>query len=415
MQSITGLLTLTLVLTALLGHNVSGILHYRLHFDDLLGKGTVNRIRELVLHGTRNESMDRPSTSRRTAKHDDQARIHVFTYANSEKSPVPEAFCRMVRSALVNNVPVQILGWGQPWSRQNGMIQKVSVYHIQRNTTCALIFSQLIPLFPCVQVLAMWNQVHSLPSLADIVTFTDAYDVLWIRSSQHLMEQFKTIENHSEKHLLFSAECACFPLSIGKEGRKWCQIDYPPIPTNVTSLYRFLNSGLWMGRVWAARAVLDQVILELVDTEPASHYGVTNDQLVLAKLWVDRKLPHFVGLDYESQLFQNMNSHNACDPQSDVFISNADNNWYHWKPNNKSTAPAVLHFPGEAKEIFYRVEAKSWWYNAMEQRMASLPTDQVPVVSHENHSMLNLSMICNTSTFDKIMNLNIHFRKNLSW
>eukprot|EP01138_Halocafeteria_seosinensis_P002036 gb/GECG01002085.1/.p1 GENE.gb/GECG01002085.1/~~gb/GECG01002085.1/.p1 ORF type:complete len:257 (+),score=17.85 gb/GECG01002085.1/:1-771(+) len=251
-----------------------------------------------------------------------------------------------------------------------------------------------------------------LSSMDDIVSFADGYDVLWTRSSEFLKETFERVEKRTKKSMIFSAECACFPPWRGTAGHQWCHEDYPNVPTGMRSLYKFLNSGGWIGRVWAARNVLDRVILKLLDVEPGTHYGVTNDQIIIAKMFVEGEMPDFVGLDYETEMFQSMNSWQQCQPLREVLFDRSENNWIHIpREHGSATKPAMLHFPGEAKEIFYRIESLSWWYNKSSGTMSPINRPQVPVIANNHRSVINVLDVCSSKSFSQAMTLRIRFNK----
>jgi len=113
----------------------------------------------------------------------------------------------------------------------------------------------------------------------DIVLFTDAYDVIYCGDRNELLRRY----------LMFSK-----PIIFGSE--KMCQPDthltnqYP----TTDSEFPFLNSGMFIGRVWALRECMENY--EYVDA--------VEDQ----RFWTDKflnKNKDIIELDYENLLFLN--------------------------------------------------------------------------------------------------------------
>ena len=112
-----------------------------------------------------------------------------------------------------NDVPWEILGWGVKWE---GLSQKLQ---------------------------ASLDAVRELDPNC-IITFSDAFDVLWADSLIHMRDKFLA----TNKPLVFAGECGCWP-QVVKDKEKGlpkgtiCNKLYPQSPTP----YRFLNSGAWIG------------------------------------------------------------------------------------------------------------------------------------------------------------------------
>ena len=132
-------------------------------------------------------------------------------------------------------------------------------------------------------------------------------------------------------------ERGCWPdWDMGPPGRKWCLHTYPKSPTP----YRYVNSGVWMGRAAAANRLL---------TVLASYTPGLDDQHVVGHLFVDRN--DWFNLDRQSTLLQSMHG-NAADVRMErdaaqqPILRNLLTN----------TTPSVLHFNGGAKDQFPTVE-----------------------------------------------------------
>jgi len=123
---------------------------------------------------------------------------------------------RMAESAARHNITLNILGWGVAWG---GLYQKLEA---------TLQFCQSLP-----------------PN--DIVLFTDAFDVMFLKTSEEILSDYTAMDTD----ILFGAECGCWP-HVTRDGGKECLERYPASPTP----YRYLNSGTWMARARAIVRVL---------------------------------------------------------------------------------------------------------------------------------------------------------------
>jgi hypothetical protein len=85
-------------------------------------------------------------------------RLHAVTYASHGGRD--DRFCRAVESAIRHDVNIIILGWGVKWI---GLSQKLEAAH---------------------------DYASSLPS-EDIILFTDAFDVMFTNTPEHILEEFE--------------------------------------------------------------------------------------------------------------------------------------------------------------------------------------------------------------------------------
>ena len=113
----------------------------------------------------------------------------------------------------------------------------------------------------------------------DIVLFSDAYDVYYCGNKSTIIDRFKKMN----KPIIFGAEQCCYP-----DGSK--HILYP----HSDNRFRFLNSGLFIGRVYALRECMKDYI---VSDE------IINDQLWWTNKFLERQ--DIIGLDYTHELFLN--------------------------------------------------------------------------------------------------------------
>lgn len=95
------------------------------------------------------------------------------------------------------------------------------------------------------KLIAVQNYIQNLPD-SDILLFTDSYDVVFLENSDDTIKNIITSKFFSyNTEILFSAETSCFP---------WNHVQdlYPHSKTK----YRFLNSGGYIGFVYALKKLL---------------------------------------------------------------------------------------------------------------------------------------------------------------
>ena len=115
----------------------------------------------------------------------------------------------------------------------------------------------------------------------DIVLFMDGYDTFLADSPQTILERFIQME----ADIVFGAESECWPLP--ENASLWPDTGTP---------YRYLNSGLYIGRAKALHDFISQ-----------SQDGSSNndDQLYCQNRYLKNKTPWKVKLDTEGYIFQN--------------------------------------------------------------------------------------------------------------
>ena len=224
--------------------------------------------------------------------------LRVLTYA-TKATPM---LCDCLLVAMRAKVPLTLLGFGEDY---HGNFQKLR---------------------------GAREYVADLPP-HDLVLFADAYDVLYVAGASELRAGFESLHVPPSK-VLFMGERGCWPdWDMGGVGRRFCMHTYPRSPTP----YRYVNSGVWMGRAAAAHRLL---------TVLASYTPGLDDQHVTGHLFVDRN--DWFELDRHARLFQSMHG-NAADVRMEraggaPSLHNAMTN----------STPRVLHFNGGAKDQFAR-------------------------------------------------------------
>jgi hypothetical protein len=112
----------------------------------------------------------------------------------------------------------------------------------------------------------------------DIVLFTDAYDVVYCGTQKEIIDKYLEFD----KPIVFGCEKQCNPDPKRASEYKFVDTEFP-----------YLNSGMYIGRVWALR----KCILEY-------KYNDRDDD---QRFWTTQffENPDLIGLDYKNQLFLN--------------------------------------------------------------------------------------------------------------
>jgi hypothetical protein len=173
----------------------------------------------------------------------------------------------------------------------------------------------------------------------DIIIFVDAYDVYYSGNKNIILEKFKEMK----RPIVFGAEKCCYPDSTKS-------IIYP----KTNCCFPYLNSGLFIGKVYAFRECMNNCENEFIDD--------INDQLWWTNKFLDRQ--DLIELDYNNQLFLNCLWLNPNDlkinEDSVTFL-----------PNNST--PQFIHGNGPSKELIVplleyfknkhmnNITIKDWW------------------------------------------------------
>ena len=147
----------------------------------------------------------------------------------------------------------------------------------------------------------------------DIVLFTDAYDVIYCGNQPDILARFLELE----KPIIFGAERLCNPDPQRETRYAFKDTEFP-----------YLNSGLFIGWVWALRICM--IDYKYKDSD--------DDQ----RFWTTQFLEHpsFVGLDYENRLFLNT---------ADIDIRDVKWDKKEEKAEYKGRNPMFVHINGPDK------------------------------------------------------------------
>ena len=112
----------------------------------------------------------------------------------------------------------------------------------------------------------------------DIILFTDAYDVIYCGNHQEIIKRYLTLDSP----IVFGAETMCNPDPNREHEYKNRHLQFP-----------YLNSGLYIGRLWALRECMIGY----------SYNDADDDQ----RYWTNYlfKRPDLIKLDYYNSLFLN--------------------------------------------------------------------------------------------------------------
>jgi hypothetical protein len=122
-----------------------------------------------------------------------------------------------------------------------------------------------------------------------VIMFTDAYDVLVTESGGAILEKFYA----TGADLVFSAEPNFWPTTPdGREAAK-AQFD------EYDSLWRYLNSGCWIGYAWAAKLMLTDVSNTVATQNFDPSWGL-NDQPIIQEYFLKYRHSNFPRLAFDT-------------------------------------------------------------------------------------------------------------------
>jgi len=262
-------------------------------------------------------------------------RLHVLTYATKATSML----CDSLRVAQRVNLKLVLLGWQEQY---RGNFQKLE---------------------------AAREYVARLPP-DDLVLFADAYDVLYVADEREIVRRYLEMQVDPSR-VLFQAEKGCWPDWDMAFGRAFCRERYPPSRT----LYRYLNSGVWMGR--AAPAF--ELLTEMVAFTPG-----LDDQHVVSHMFVDA--PERFALDYEARLFQSFQEEKGAV----TAVAASDTSLASVRNVATNSSPLVLHFNGGSKKHFPKFKSHLLQGAVSRQPLCLAPNASVCTPS----GALSLAQIC---------------------
>lgn len=151
---------------------------------------------------------------------------------------------------------------------------------------------------------------HSLKD-NDIVLFTDAYDVIYCGNKQEIIRRFLSFE----KPLVFGCEKYCNPNPNLERHYKNRDLEFP-----------YLNSGLFIGYVWALRSCMEKYVYD----------DKHDDQLYWTLQYLNKN--NLFALDYNNDLFINT---------AGMDITKIE--WNGYTAKYKNSNPLFIHVNGADK------------------------------------------------------------------
>ena len=140
-----------------------------------------------------------------------------------------------------------------------------------------------------------------------------------------------------------------------------CDKLYPQPPPGG---YRYVNTGVWVGRTWAAKRFLNYLI------ENTKNTASSNDQELAANIWWRSGGKTNFTVDHMSNIFQNFHPWRSCVPSKDVAFETGTGDFHNFKTGTK---PVMLHFSGGGKDILLSNEHGIWYMQ---------PDSAKPTASH---------------------------------
>lgn len=210
--------------------------------------------------------------------------MEVITYATHNK----HYYLNMLESSKKFNFDVTVLGYNTEWK---GFRDKP---------------------------LNLYNHLKEIDDQEKYIIFVDAFDVLFCRDSEKLLEDFKN--NYNEDDIVFNGETLSNSYYVNK---KWLE-DYKPKEIDKNNKYSYLNSGVFLGKIKNIVKMLKNLLDE----------GIENDQKAVMELYNQKKFN--ICIDKKCILFSTFSSMN-----NDLIFKNN-------KIFNKHTKtyPYIIHGPG---------------------------------------------------------------------
>jgi hypothetical protein len=174
--------------------------------------------------------------------------LHVCTYANC----LVDSVYYLMDSCHQKSILPTVLGYGEPFSFK---------YKVEK----------------------IRNYLETLPE-NDVVLFVDAFDVMIIKTKEELLSDFLALQ----APFVIAAEKNCYPFRELKE--KYAQSASP---------FGYLNSGGYIGYVWAVKKTLAR-LLDLCVSRPYP-YQNEDDQGLFTRDYLEH--PDEYHLDRESKIF----------------------------------------------------------------------------------------------------------------
>lgn len=174
-----------------------------------------------------------------------------------------------------------------------------------------------------VKIECLQRFLHTVPP-EELVLFTDAYDILPCDAAEEVQRRYQLL---GAPPVLFAAEANCHP---DKERSR----EYPPL--RPAALYRYLNSGAFLGRAGVLKQLMESAPYKIAD----------DDQRYWTTLYLQNR--SLIQLDDNAIVFQCM-----ANCEGDILWRDG-----RWVNKNTGIAPSFLHLNGAIKGRYL-------WYYAL--------------------------------------------------
>lgn len=291
----------------------------------------------------------------------------ILFFTRVTKAAPRSIYCNMLETIARFNIPLNILGYGKKVEGFSHLAKYVEMIDIIKE------------------------------SISDdcIVMFNDA-DVYYQRPPEYYKQKYlESIERHNgHRHLLVSAECACWPNLIWmQDGHKFCYEDFPKSPTKL----RFINSGGYIGYAKEILELLTQLVYNrtyidyIRQNRNKLGYGM-NNQYKWDFYDCDQELMQSAYF-YKNPLIK-------LDHHASIFLPLGD--WDHWqgRPESKADCPPAM------REISLDSNSQVW---AIKRKliMPGYSSDEsllIPAVLHFNGFAKDNFGVKSNFIFKKVQN-----------
>jgi len=202
---------------------------------------------------------------------------------------------------------------------------------------------------------ALRDFVFSEVSDEEIVLFVDAFDVMVFGSKSEVLSKFEELELRHNRSLFFNAEKVCFP--------DFSDICTDAYPTSTNPRWRYLNSGMFIGRGRNMKMMLAQPVDNVMagsDQAFYQRYFLHNpDRLTLDYSCLLLCATQGIGPTWAVELVGRRlhNRDTGTSPSAVRFVSNA--HWAKWVDGTPSTDIADVFqqlYPEASEHLFQVVE-----------------------------------------------------------
>jgi len=163
----------------------------------------------------------------------------------------------------------------------------------------------------------------------DIILFVDGYDVLFTGTKDEIIKRYENFELQNGKCIVFSTENACWPDST-------LSTKYPKLGVKGETVYKYLNSGTYIGSVKTLKDVLSKALYNVTDADLKKK----DDQLFFTNLYLANSSKKIIVLDHYNTIFNCISGR-----EEDLEYNQPEKKWYN---KNTQTYPLIFHGNGDS-------------------------------------------------------------------